>query len=105
MVVAPVLLVCELLKSEYEILVLTDNVVGFFEIDAKFAVKYFHIATPTFQQVINLENDSFHKNVLLECLPYLFRAAVCLTEASRENLPVKVNNSLNISEHDEFPLP
>ena len=69
MVVAPVLLVCELLKSEHEILVLTDNVVGFFEIDAKFAVKYFHIATPTFQQVINLENDSFHNNVLLECFP------------------------------------
>ena len=54
MVVAPVLLVCELLKSEHEILVLSDDVVGFFEIDAKFAVKYFHVATPTFQQVIDL---------------------------------------------------
>ena len=70
MVVAPVLLVCELLKSEHEILVLTDDVVGFFEIDAKFAVKYFHVATPTFQQVINLENDSFHKNVLFRMFAF-----------------------------------
>ena len=65
MVVAPVLFVCELLKFEHEILMLADNVVGFLEIDAKFPVKYFHVAAPSSQQIMNLENDSFHFMFLL----------------------------------------
>ena len=64
MVVAPVLFVCELLKFEHEILMLADNVVGLLEIDAKFPVKYFHVAAPSSQQIMNLDNDSF-KNVML----------------------------------------
>ena len=55
MVVAPVLFVCELLKFEHEILMLADNVVGLLEIDAKFPVKYFHVAAPTSQQLMNLD--------------------------------------------------
>ena len=61
MVVAPVLFVCKLLQSAHEILMLAANVVGLLEINAKFPVKYFHIAAPTSQQVINLDNDAFNK--------------------------------------------
>ena len=88
MVVAPVLFVCELLKFEHEILMLADNVVGLLEIDAKFPVKYFHVAAPTSQQIMNLEDDSFNFMFLLVSL-YLFCLAVCLPKASSENHPVK----------------
>ena len=55
MVVAPVLFVCKLFQSEHEILMLADNVVGLLKINAKFPIKYFHVAAPMSQQVINLD--------------------------------------------------
>ena len=88
MVVAPVLFVCKLLKFEHEILMLADNVVGLLEIDAKFPVKYFHVAAPTSQQIMNLVNHSLHFMFLLVSL-YLFCLTVCLPKASREYHPVK----------------
>ena len=104
MVVAPVLFVCKLLQSEHEILMLADNVVGLLEINAKFPIKYFHIAAPMSQQFINLDNDSLFKMSCWINL-YLFCATVCLIQASREHISMKVNYPLNISEHDDFPLP
>ena len=73
MVVAPVLFVCELLKFEHEILMLADNVVGLLEIDAEFPVKYFHVAAPTSQQIMNLiQSFSFHFMFLFsKPLPFL----------------------------------
>ena len=88
MVVAPVLFVCELLKFEHEILMLADNVVGLLEIDAKFPVKYFHVAAPTSQQIMNLVNHSFYF-MSLSVSHYLFCLTVCLPKASSENHPVK----------------
>ena len=61
MVVAPVLFVCKLFQSEHEILMLADNVVGLLKINAKFPIKYFHVAAPMSQQVIDLDNDSINK--------------------------------------------